>query len=316
MPKWWHVSGRRLGKAFLIVFLTPLLLGILVILINGQLAPWRTARSLPTIDPEINLVPAALPDTSVAVLSGERIERFGFSLQLPWKEIDYDNTSKDLAILLSKNHGLMMIENPFSSSGSAGSMRLFANSVPALRQESLHSNYALASTAMAEKTEQVKWWKTPGQNTKDFILLVMKSTIQGEGECRGGLYVVNFGEVRGFQQGRPSVAPYCVKLDLFDSAGLHYEITIEPHKGRHAMTQAEINAIVASLHAIRINPLTSEHPKASGSPLAFASSQVLPTRAKSMLAKSRPGAGIAYFATAPWLATALIICSTRAGSPR
>ena len=57
MPKWWHVSGRRLGKAFLIVFLTPLLLGILVILINGQLAPWRTARSLPTIDPEINLVP-------------------------------------------------------------------------------------------------------------------------------------------------------------------------------------------------------------------------------------------------------------------
>ncbi len=44
MPKWWHVSGKRLGKAFLIVFLTPLLLGILAILVKLQLAPWRSAR--------------------------------------------------------------------------------------------------------------------------------------------------------------------------------------------------------------------------------------------------------------------------------
>jgi hypothetical protein len=93
--------------------------------------------------------------------------------------------------------------------------------------------------------EQVKWWKTRGQNAKDLRLLVMKMMILVPGH--GALYALSFGSMCGIQQRSPSAAPYQVNVDLFDEAGRHYDIWIISNPKTPSITQPEINAIVASI---------------------------------------------------------------------
>ena len=255
MTRWWHVSWKRVGIALLVVFLTPPLLAGIGYLVLRQLRPWLMAREIVATYPEINSVPVLLPDNRIATLSGGRIERFGYSLQLPWKDIVLDRIVQDIAFLTSKSDVTISLRDPFSDSDSAKSMRYWAKLVPAFNEEPLRSNYVLWSAALAERPEQVKWWKTPNQNAMDFDLLLMKET-QTQLMEHGILYAVSFNEVRGFQQGNPSIAPYNVRLDLFDSVGQHYEIKITPRRAG-AISQEEINAMMASLRPVSGNSLTA-----------------------------------------------------------
>ena len=52
---------------------------------------------------------------------------------------------------------------------------------------------------------------------------------------------------RGFQRGNPSLVPHQVKLELFDTADRHYRIWITSNREGPAITQPEINAIIASI---------------------------------------------------------------------
>jgi hypothetical protein len=241
LAKWSQVSWKRVGLALLI---TLVVLPLLVDLGYRQLAPWLLVRSLVKTDGAIESVPSPLPDNNLTTLPGDRVERFGFSFQLPWKQIDRERTFEELAFLSAEN-GTIIVREPSSRSDRAASLRLMANAIPAIRRDAPPSNYDLMREVMQVKPGQVKWWKTPGQNMKALSLLSMKSTLQIENY--GALYDVNFGNVRGIQQGSPSIAPYQVILDLFDDAVRHYEIEIVRYQGRPDVTQAQINAIVASI---------------------------------------------------------------------
>jgi len=62
------------------------------------------------------------------------------------------------------------------------------------------------------------------------------------------IYSINSGRVRGFQVGNPDVAPYEAHVDLFDAADRHFALdVIGPDGHGQVLTQAEINAIVASI---------------------------------------------------------------------
>jgi hypothetical protein len=249
LAKWWHVSWKRVSKALLVIFLTPLLLVGVKILVHRHLEPWRTARSFAATNPDLDRVPGAVSITTVANLSGERIERFGFSVQLPWRDIYRDRILHDVAFISSQRGGLLTISDPSTPLDQVATMRIMANDVPALRNK---SNYELTVAAMNAKSEQVKWWKTPGQNARDFNLLLIKELF--ETDCQDPIYAIHFGDMRGFQQGNPSNAPYCAKLMLFDPADRHYEFTFgEYPESIPIVTQAEINAMVASLRPVSHN---------------------------------------------------------------
>lgn len=246
MARWWHVSWKRVGTTLLVIFLTPLLLAGVWLLVQIQLMPWQLANSIATDNPGIDMVPVALPDHSVKTLSGERVEHFGLSIQLPWKEVYRDWASENSAMISSMNGGIVEIRNPSDSSDSMAVMRRMANALSAIHLEASGTNFALTNAVMNAKPEQVKWWKTSGQNARYATLLLMKSSF--EIECHGAIYAIDSGEVRGFQQGNPSVAPYCVKLDLFDAGDHHFQIRIDQYPVRGpVVTQAEANAMVASL---------------------------------------------------------------------
>jgi hypothetical protein len=239
-----------MSKVLLVILGTPLLLFDASLLVQYQLSPWSTARDLAASYPYLDRIPIVPPDKSVAILQGERIERFGFSMHLPWKDIYRDTTLQDVALISSNNGGAIEIHPASARHDSGATMRLMADEVAALRDnQSLRTNYALTVAAMGAKPAQVKWWKTRGQNAKDVNLLLMKLLV--ESDCQGPLYAIQFGEMRGFQPGNPSAAPYCAKLDLFDGADRLYEIRIDEYPERApVITQAEINAMVASVRPI------------------------------------------------------------------
>jgi hypothetical protein len=246
MARWWHVSWRRVGKALLVIFLPPLLLAGVWLLVRIQLAPWQLAQSIAADNPGIDVVPVALPDHTVKTLPGVRIEHFGFSIQLPWNEVYRDSAWENSALISSMGGGVVEVRNPSGSSDSVAMMRRMVNTLSAVHAELSATNYAMTAAVMNAKPEQVKWWKTRGENAKYATLLLMKSSF--EVECHGAIYAIDSGEIHGFQQGNPSVAPYCVKLDLFDAGDHHFQIRIDQYPVRGpVVTQAEVNAMVASL---------------------------------------------------------------------
>jgi hypothetical protein len=249
MTKWWHVSWKRVGIALLVVFGALWLLAGIGIGISNQLEPWLLTRSLFRDNPNLSIVPAVLPDQSVAPLSGMIVQTYGFSFQTPWNESAKVKNGKSVYLLAFPEGGVgVLVFNPSRAFESARMMRDDPRKAQILGEKTVHSSYDLMAAEMWTKPEQVKWWNPPTQNARYSILLSMKSMELGDD---GAVYAVNFGQVRGFQEGNPAVPPYRVHLDLFDAADHHYEIQIAvQNDSRSVLTQAQVNAMVASLRPI------------------------------------------------------------------
>jgi hypothetical protein len=99
MKDWWRVSWRRVGIALLVVFAALWLAAWIGEAVVRQTEPWQIARDLGRDDPRLSLLPIVLPDTRLATVDGLRIERFGYSFQVPWKVIDRQKDLKGLSVL-------------------------------------------------------------------------------------------------------------------------------------------------------------------------------------------------------------------------
>jgi hypothetical protein len=266
VEKWWHVSWKRLGRTLLILFGAPLLLlgAALLIktLIDYQFAMWSDARQSSRDYPEVNLIPVELADKSIAKLSGTHIESTQISFDVPWTGDFHQYESKGSSIIAFKSGANIDIQNPPEFPGIFTIMRTELAMKEMLGRESSSSDYALFAAKMDATPDRVKWWKTRGQNSRDYFLLSMKA---GSFPAGGPLYKMNFVRMRGFQEGDPSKPPYKTHLDLFDSSDHHYELTISgsDDNGPAALKQAELNAIVAS---IMPTPIPQKCPGASEPP--------------------------------------------------
>ena len=243
MQKWWHVSWKRLGIVLLTLFAA---LGVLAgagTLTFYQLTPWMTAQALSRDYPYLNLVPISLPDKSLATLNGTRMDCDRYSFQAPWKDAVRDNYRTGTSCAAFSSGGIIDILS-LDIIDLAKLLRSDPRAARVLGRETIASNYALTATEVSTTPDQVKWWRTRGQNARSYALFVWKSNaLHGQGP----LYAVSFGKLHGFQEGNPSVPPYRVELNVFDAADRHYEISISTDKdsGKN-LSQAEINAIIAS----------------------------------------------------------------------
>ncbi len=126
VTKWWYVSWKRVGLALLSTLLTVLLVCGTALAVQYQLGPWLAARRMLAVEPELDLTPSALPDADIAILPGERIERFGVSFQLPWKQIDRERAWSSDVVLSSTNGGTIMFQNPSSPPDTGKLIGIFA----------------------------------------------------------------------------------------------------------------------------------------------------------------------------------------------
>jgi hypothetical protein len=212
------------------------------------LAPWTEARSMARDNPALAHLPALLPDQSLAVLSDNPIMIFGLTVHTAWSRFGTIQSAPGLAIIpFPERHIEMLLYEPHQDNFEM----VMWNITKAGSMKTGSSSYELLAAEMATTPDQVKWWRSPYQNEARSFLLEMKSLTLTDMRV---IYLVNIGGWHGFQEGNPAVPPYRVRLDLFDLADYHYELVISAKgDGRPAFSQAEINALVASLKPIPHN---------------------------------------------------------------
>ena len=121
-------------------------------------------------------------------------------------------------------------------------------------KEVLGSKFNLMQAAMWTTPDQAKWWRFISlKNQRVEYLLGAKFSLLSGSPSRysftlGPLYRLNAGEFRGFQIGDPTIAPFEVRLDLFDRNDRHLEFDVMGPEGHgQLLTQADINGIVAAI---------------------------------------------------------------------
>jgi hypothetical protein len=239
-------------------WLVKRLIGCAVILAVGWLADvgvmnwlaWHSAVEQGKLYPNLAAVLQPLPDTTIAPEGITHITRFGYSLSVPWKELESERDMKLGHLLSFRDGGNVMLFNPAEASDGAKAMRGKTAQENGLMRfvfgsKTLSSNYELMSAALKARPDDVHWWSGRRRNVEMFLLLINKEMVLHKSPL---FYAIQTPSLEGYQIGDPQVAPYVVTLELFDSQDRHYTIWVTgQNKQPLKMTQAEINAMAASI---------------------------------------------------------------------
>jgi hypothetical protein len=145
-----QVSWKRIGQMLLTVLLAVILVGGCAFALAYQLGPWQSAGRMRALDPELDKTPSVLPDTSISILPGERLEQFGLSFQLPWKHSD-DVRLRHNTLVANGEGATIFFEDPSSDPGTPRMIRELAKSTPDLDPEVKSSICGLQRVAMDAK---------------------------------------------------------------------------------------------------------------------------------------------------------------------
>ncbi len=245
MAKWWHISWKRVAILLFATFAGLWLLVGTIQLISLQLRPWDFARDLRRENPQVDYIPATLPDRSITSLSGMRIEAYGLSLSTPWQEVARQKAFRSVSVWNFKDGINLLIMNGSNIRGPASFDREEPEVVRLLGQATLRTESALMTAEMYTTTAEVKWWKLPRQNARVMTLAGMK---EAHLHKYGRIYAVDLGRMHGFQEGVADAAPFKIELNLFDPDDHHYEIEISGQEGKPLpLTQTQLNSMIASI---------------------------------------------------------------------
>ena len=218
----------------------------------GRITHWYMVRQLFVKSTNIGLSPRPLPDQSIAGLPGKRIELYGFSFQLPWNEEPIRKGGNAVTLLSFRNGAVLIVFNPATQLDSAKVMRdQIAKSpqdmIQAFGSAPFDTNYALLSAELRSEPQRFVPWAPKNQLVQATILLPLKSMALSDATA---VYELKAGDLRGFQFGDP-LTEKSVRLELFDAADRHYSIKINVKPPlSSALSQSEINAIIASIHPL------------------------------------------------------------------
>jgi len=257
---WWR-SALRIAACFLAVWL-----------ISQEVIafmPWYFARQMGRDYPRLSMVPHALNDTSVAPLNGAKIEKFGCSFQVPWAEISNSRDAQTIATLSFKSGASLLLFDPAGGLKISDALRAsFAKKGMSFERmfgrDATQTNYDFVMAAARTTPEQIHFFASRYENARDFIFLTNK--LDDSPTSGNAFYEIEQGEMRGLQIGDPAVAPFDVQLNLFDRQDRNFKLWLTARKDAKTpvMTQAEVNAIVRSLHGTRdTDKPVSTHPEVS-----------------------------------------------------
>jgi hypothetical protein len=213
---------------------------------------WHYARQTVEAHQNLHVVPTPLRDNSVEELKGQRVEKFGFSFQVPWNEMEHETNAKSAALLTFKDGGLILFDpaaEPDSVKIMQGkTMQQFRVMTKVLGSQTLSSNYELMAAEVQATPTDVRWWAGGSRNTRSLILLMNKSLDLANATA---IHEIHQGNMRGFQFGDPDTPPYRVDLDLFDVSDRRYKMSISSRsKSAPCITQAQINGLIASFRGL------------------------------------------------------------------
>jgi hypothetical protein len=213
---------------------------------------WHYAREIGEAHQNLHVVPTPLRDNSIEELKGQRVEKFGFSFQVPWNKMEHETNAKTATLLTFKDSGLIFFDpaaEPDSVKIMQGkTMQQFRVMTKVLGSQTLSSNYKLMAAEVKATPTDVRWWAGDLRNTRSLILLMDKSLDLANATA---IHEIYRGNMRGFQFGDPDSPPYRVDLDLFDESDRRYKMSISSRsKSAPCITQAQINGLIASFRGL------------------------------------------------------------------
>jgi hypothetical protein len=236
--------------------------GWAIYIVSMNLIVWHFAKETSEEAKNLNVLPTPLLDTSVAELKGLRIEKFGFSFQVPWNDVNRDSTATTGAAIFFKDGAGLLLFDPSSGvnaveilkGNTTGQTELMTK---VLGSQALSSNYELMAAEVLATPADVKWWVGRVRNTRNITLLMNKGMNLGDANT---IHRISGKDVRGFQYGDPGLAPFLVRLSLFDTLDRQDEIVISGKDvHRPVISQAQINGMVASFVPMP-SPVSSSSP--------------------------------------------------------
>ena len=242
LPKWTTVSWKRVALALFLSF------GVMgaVSLLMEFIEPWYVMRQSLRDSPQLNIVPAYLRDVSVSPLASARLECYGYSFQVPWTPEGRREYSS-FAGFWFRGGITITAHDPASNTSLAQNTRKNMKQFePEFGSEVLRSDYDWTNAELEATSADLHFWHRR-HNVRAAAFLGEKEAEVAE---RQAIYRINSGELKGFQIGDPS-RDWRVTLELFDSQDRQYKLEfMTQNKGAANLTQADINAIVASLRPI------------------------------------------------------------------
>jgi hypothetical protein len=241
--KWSQISWRRIVLALAVIFACMASL----LPVAWFLEPWYFAREISRDDPSLSVTPVALPTNTASALAPGRLQCFEFSFQAPWNNIGSRKDSRSATIIRFTNGPSILAFAPDSIPTRFGADGKTSKKLEEiLGQRVVSSGYEWMAAKLGESPAEIHWWNRTG-NVRATVLLGLKST---EMLHRSAIYKVMNEEVHGFQIGQPGPGPVFITLELFDVNNRRYQMIIGTQPGGQLVTQADINAIVASLRPI------------------------------------------------------------------
>lgn len=219
-----------------------------------QTVEWWQYKAFSKRAPILKLTPQDLPSTPTNLAQGMTLAHGGFAFQVPWADLDAQNSMvvKNIAKFSFKsgrvieffgpgqNHDDLLSTAEKSFGGKGGNLkRLFG-------EQATKSGYNFEKTVLEQTPDQLKPWMNENKAFRLSMLLMLKGASSSGGGT--GLFHAEKKGWRGFQFDDPGKKPNRVTLELYDSKDQHVQIVFLPGKGEDAgITQADVNRVLQTL---------------------------------------------------------------------
>jgi hypothetical protein len=205
--------------------------------------------------PVVRKTPVELTDLSVSQAPGQRISYFGYEFDVPW-EIDQEKTKQTGKMeLVAFRSGNALL---FSKAAPKEFVRTFLSATKVnpdkvrnlWGEDVLASDYSLYRFILEATPPQVTLFTRREDAVRNSMLILFKGIMTPRGG-ESGIFRVRTDKFRGFQYGDPQARPKSLNVEIFaDDGGLSFAFAQRGEGPASAITQAEINRVIQTVHRI------------------------------------------------------------------
>lgn len=205
--------------------------------------------------PITRIVPAELEDRSVSGAQRTKLSYLGYEFEVPWGDLDETQTKLYPTDKPQKLRADLHFHSGLRLAVSVGPPRTFetqfANDVHMSPQvfEALFgkSDYNFMRTVFGFSPDKIHHWPpSSARSSQDMVLLMLKSILPSK-PAESGIFNVQNGGYKGFQQGNPKMEHDGIILSLYsEEGGIEFVFSLKNYKGQ-GITQPELNCIIQSM---------------------------------------------------------------------
>lgn len=205
--------------------------------------------------PVVKKTPEELTDLSISPAQGQKLFYFGYEFEVPW-DVDQDKTKqvgKTELVAFRSGNALL-----FSSLAPKEFVQTFLSATKVgpdkvrnlWGETALESDYSLHRLILEATPGEVTLFTRRQDAVRSSMLVLFKGIMTPRGG-ESGIFRVRTDRFQGFQYGDPQAQPKSLNVEIFaDDGGLSFAFAQKGRGLSPAITQAEINRVIQTVHKI------------------------------------------------------------------